>query len=132
MAEKLDPREVVTFEELLRTMMIEQDAHTAGARTEGPADQRGGAGGDQGGAAGDGTKTKAVGWRGAMKIDEAERLRRAWKEKREKGGPPCDHPVVAKERGEWGHDTGDFVCTTCGMIVDDPKGKKAPDGGTWL
>ncbi len=26
MAEKLDPREVVTFEELLRAMMIEQDA----------------------------------------------------------------------------------------------------------
>jgi len=26
MAEKLDPRQVVTFEELLRAMMIEQDA----------------------------------------------------------------------------------------------------------
>ena len=47
-----------------------------------------------------------------MKIDEAERLRRAWKEKREKGGPPCDHPVVDKERAERGQGTGDFVCTT--------------------
>ncbi len=26
MAEKLDPRQIVTFEELLRAMMIEQDA----------------------------------------------------------------------------------------------------------
>ncbi len=60
MAEKLDPKEVVTFEELLRAMMMENRGYTAGASAEGLADQRGGVGGDQGGAAGDGGEAGAV------------------------------------------------------------------------
>ncbi len=45
MAEKLDPRQVVTFEELLRAMMFEMEGYTANTCAEGPADQRGGVGG---------------------------------------------------------------------------------------
>lgn len=53
-----------------------------------------------------------------MKIDEAERLRQAWQKKRKEGDPPCNHPNVVPERAERGQSTGDYVCTTCGMIVD--------------
>ncbi len=60
MAEKLDPRQVVTFEELLRAMMFEMEGYTANTGAEGPADQRGGVGGGQSGKAGDGRETGEV------------------------------------------------------------------------
>lgn len=45
-----------------------------------------------------------------MYMDEAERLRK------ERGGKPCDHPSISKEREERGAHTGDFVCDQCGKL----------------
>ncbi len=50
MAEKLDPRQVVTVRGTAPGDDVRAGSHTAGACTKGPADQRGGAGGDQGSA----------------------------------------------------------------------------------
>ncbi len=44
-----------------------------------------------------------------MQADAAKRIRERW------GNKPCDHPNVEKEY-QFGADTGDFVCTTCGRI----------------
>jgi hypothetical protein len=64
-----------------------------------------------------------------MRIEKARGLREAWKAQ---GSPPCDHPIVDKERMDRGEHSGDFVCTTCGAYVDDIKGKSAPDGGKYI
>ena len=53
MAEKLDPRQVVAFEELIQAMMFETEA-TRRVLVRKGLYERGGAGGDQGGTAGDG------------------------------------------------------------------------------
>jgi hypothetical protein len=50
---------------------------------------------------------------------EASRLRREWR------GGPCSHPNVEREvipeLNEGGQKTGDWVCTTCGEEVPDPR-----------
>jgi len=60
MAEKLDPRQVVTFEELLRGMMFETEATRRVLVRKGLLTNEDGVGGDQGGAAGDGGEAGKV------------------------------------------------------------------------
>ncbi len=56
MAEKLDPRQVVTVRGTGPGDDVRAGSHTAGTGEKGPTDQRGSARGDQRGAAGDGRK----------------------------------------------------------------------------
>ncbi len=60
MAEKLDPRQVVTFEELLRAMMMEQDATRRVLVRKGLLTNEEVYRGDQGGEKRDGRETGAV------------------------------------------------------------------------
>ncbi len=60
MAEKLDPRQVATFEELLRACLYEQEALRRVLVRKGVLTTVGGAGGDQRGKAGDGGEAGAV------------------------------------------------------------------------
>ena len=50
-----------------------------------------------------------------MQFDKANDLRKDW---REAGNKPCDHPDTDKEY-YLGAQTGDYICTTCGAIVDE-------------
>lgn len=43
-----------------------------------------------------------------MKLEEAQELRNLW------GDKPCIHPTLTKEYYR-GTQTGDYVCTTCGV-----------------
>jgi hypothetical protein len=48
-----------------------------------------------------------------MQLEGALRVRQAW------GDKPCDHPDAQKEYDR-GVQTGDWRCTQCGRLVDEP------------
>lgn len=48
----------------------------------------------------------------SIKMSEAAKLVADWEAK---GNPPCEQPEWVKERHDLGADTGDEVCTTCGV-----------------
>ncbi len=43
-------------------------------------------------------------------------LREAW---RAKGNPNCLHPELSQERSFSGVITGAYICTTCGVLIED-------------
>jgi hypothetical protein len=47
-----------------------------------------------------------------MQMTKVRELRKEW------GNKPCDHPDYDREYYLGSH-TGDYVCTTCGRVMDD-------------
>lgn len=50
-----------------------------------------------------------------MQSDKAMKLRERW------GSRPCLHPSIDREYIQ-GSQTGDYVCTQCGRVVDPDRG----------
>ena len=48
-------------------------------------------------------------------------LREAW---RAKGNPSCLHPELSQERSFSGVITGAYICTTCGVLIEDSRVEK--------